>query len=570
MPLKYKQLAALTPAKRLIVIVAAVTLTATAGILGYRHLTQARLGSMVKADLPMLNLTVVMRDLDNQDLAAAATLLGSDDPTSANPDANCPMLSGGDIGDSSVASNVKRPAECPRSAVWYVKKHPIAFTLYFYQGQKFLNWWDKQPQVQNLLNNRFMQGLFYGLLQSLKIKAEQLQLQGIQGEFLAHLLRDAIAANAEMHYDMVHGKEGWVLSYLRRDSDFAEQALPAMAGLLAQSGYRLTKLPEPILELRVGLQNFFLTEYQQRLYLAQSLEALLNVLESLPPEEKAPAAPFSLTIRAEAFIDKLLPVLAGSPTWQTQFNFTLQDEQLSEVRLPTGPWSKTLHGKLFSGVLAGIPQDAFAAVAGSFQLPPNLTSEDWRKFADTGPAQAPPNAEPGGLAVIWDYDSTSPAGAIGLIVANPADPQASQSYSQYLRNADKSAACAGGSVFLAASSDNLLTRMKEACERQSLSILDWQRGRDKQRLEAAQLVAFINPGVGLRELFLAGGAGSNTDRNEFAPQWQQDYENAKAAMVKDGDKLFTSLPIFSYAGRLNGEAATVNLEGRTVSQELTK
>jgi hypothetical protein len=570
MPLKYKQLAALTPAKRLIVIAAAITLTATAGIFGYRHLTQARLSSMIKADLPMLDLTVVMRDLDNQDLSAAATLLGSDDPTPSTADANCPTLSGGDIGDTSVASNIKRPAECPRSAVWYVKKHPIAFTLYFNQGQKFLTWWDKQPQVQNLLNNRFMQGLFYGLLQSLKVKAEQLQLQGIQGEFLAHLLRDAIAANAELHYDLVHGKEGWVLSYLRRDSDFAEQALPAMAGLLAQSGYRLAKLPEPILELRVGLQHFFLTEYQQRLYLAQSLEALLNVLESLSPQKNAAAAPFSLTIRAEAFIENILPVLAGAPTWQTQFNFTLQDEQLGEVRLPTGPWSKTLHDKLFSGVLASIPQDAFAAVAGSFQLPPNLTSEDWRTFADAGPTQSPPGPEPGGLAVVWDYDSNSPAGAIGLIVANPAAPQASQSYSQYLRNADKSAECAGGSIFLAASSEGLLTRMKEACAQQSLSMLDWQRGRDKQHFEASQLVAFINPGVGLRELFLAGGAAGNADRNEFAPQWQQDYETAKAAMVKDGDKLFTSLPIFSYAGRINGEAATINLEGRTVSQELAK
>ena len=108
--------------------------------------------------------------------------------------------------------------------------------------------------------------------------------------------------------------------------------------------------------------------------------------------------------------------------------------------------------------------------------------------------------------------------------------------------------------------------MHEACDLQSLSILDWQRGRDKQRQENAQLIAFINPGVALRELFLAGGAASNADRNEFAPQWQQDYDNAKAAMVQEGDKLFTSLPIFSYTGRINTDAATINLEGRTVSQ----
>ncbi|QPK65271.1 hypothetical protein IVG45_10230 [Methylomonas sp. LL1] len=559
----------LTPSKRLIAISLAVTLTATAGIVAYFQLSKKPLSQMTRPDLPMLDLTVKLLNVDDQELDAAGSRIGDIEEVPAG-DERCPALSGGDISSATVvSSDLRRPADCPRKATWTIKKHPVAFTLYFNQGQTFLNWWDSQPQIKTLLDNRFSRGLFFGLLQSLKVKAEQLNLQGLQGEFLAHLLRDAIAANAELHYDMAHGNRGWVLSYLRHDSAFAEQALPAMAGLLAGSGYRVPKLPEPILEMKIGFQQFFLTEYQHRIYLAQSLEAMLNVIDSVLPMYDHDPAPLNLTVRTEAFINHLLPVLTGSPTWNAQFNFDLKDGKLGGLVLPAGPWTRQLHGTLFEGVLASIPHDAFAAVAASLRLPPTLTVDDWRKVASEGPSTTTPGPEPGGLALVWDFDADNPRGAIGVIVANPAEPQASQAYQQYLRNAELSAECAGGSVFLAATSQGLLTRMKEACARQSLSILDWQRGSDKQRFSSAQLMTFVNPGAGIRELFLAGGAGNAQDANEFSPRWQQDYEKAKAAMRQDGDKLFDSLPIFSYAGKVSGDSE-VSLEGKWVAREVVK
>lgn len=556
----------LTPSKRLIVIATAVALTATAGVVAYHELTKNPLGKMVRKDLPMLDLTVKLIDSAGQELDAADSRIADVGEAPAGDD-HCPALNGGDISSANTTTaDTQRPADCPHRALWTVKKHPVAFTLYFNDGDSVLKWWDNQPQVKTLVDNRFSQGLFFGLLQSLKVKAEQLNLQGIQGEFLAKLLRDAVAADADLHYDMSHGNRGWVLSYLRSDSDFAEQALPAMAGLLAGSGYRLAKLPEPILEMRIGLQQIFLTEYQHRIYLAQSLEAMLNVIDNIIPQYRHNSAPLYLTLRAEAFLDKLLPVLTGSPTWNAQFSFDLKDGQLGALTLPAGPWSKQLHDKLFEGVLASIPHDAFAAAVTSIQLPPTLTADDWRKLAEAGPSATPPGPEPGGLALVWDFDAEHPGGAVGVIVANPGDPQASQAYQQYLRNAERSAECGGGSVFLAATSDSLLTRMKEACAHQSLSVLDWQRSSDKQRYLSSQLMAFINPGAASRELFLAGGAGNTNDSGEFAPRWQQDYEKAKAAMREDGDKLFGNLPIFSYAGRVNG-GETITLEGRTVSQK---
>ncbi|ATG88399.1 hypothetical protein [Methylomonas koyamae] len=556
----------LTPAKRLTAIAAGIVLAAGAGVAIYREVTRQPLAKLVRADLPLLELTVKLRDSANQDLDAANSLVGSNDEVPAG-DERCPALVGGDTGSASAVDvSVKRPADCPKRAAWYVRKHPVAFTLYFNQGEAFLQWWDQQAEVQRLLDNRFVKGLFFGLLQSLHVKAEQLNLQGIQGDFLLQVLRDAVGANAELHYDMAHGSQGWVIGYSRSASRFADQAMPALAGVLASSGYRVGKLPEPILEARIGLQKLFVTEYDGRIYLAQSLEALLNVLDSIAPEAGGGDAPLSLVLRSEAFVAHLLPVMAGAESYPIRWDFALTGAEPGWLSLPAASWQRQLHPRLFDGVVASMPHDAFAGFAASLALPPDLTGDDWRKLAAAGPSANPPGPEPAGIGVVWDFSPDDPAGAVGVVVANPGQPQASPAYAQYLKNPDLGAECAGGSLFLAASSANLLTRMKDACNKQSLSPLDWQRGAEKQRLQDAQLLAFVNPATAARELFLAGGAGANQDANEFAPRWQQDYEAAKAAMRRDGDKLFANLPLLSYAGRVADNASGARLQGKLVAQ----
>ncbi|MGD0959092.1 MAG: hypothetical protein ABSB19_04720 [Methylomonas sp.] len=556
----------------------------------------APLHRMVKTGLPMLELSIKLRDSDDKDLDATDSRIADDAPLPAEEErcragegepTNEQYLQGGDTRQPSQAAGSKnRPADCPQRALWYVRKHPIAFSLYFNDGARFLDWWE-QPSVRGVVASRFVQGLFYGLLQSLKVKAEQLRVEGLQGEFLGGLLRDALGAQAELHYDMAHGDHGWVFSYSRYASNYAELALPAMAGLLAANGYSTPKLTEPLLEMKIGMQRLFLTEYRRRIYLAQSLEALLNVIESLPPPEQQPErrrAPLQLVVRAEAFIDNLLPALTGAPVWRPHMDFTLEDDNLGDLILPGGPWQTALHDKIYEGVLAAIPHDAFAGLAASIKLPPDLNLQDWRNLVGAGPAAAV-GQEPGGLALVWDFEPGSPQGAIGVIIANPDTPQANPAYSRYLRKPALSAECGGGSVFLAASSATLLSRMQDACNLQSLSPLDWARGSEKQRYTQARLLAFFNPGVALKELFLAGGGADDKDQNDFKPnylqtgsddsppqqtagdanlepQWKLDYLNAKAAMRKEGEPLFAGLPIFSYAG--GGAGAAVVLQGREV------
>lgn len=551
-------------AKRLILTTLLVAVVALAVLLGYQQLRH-KPGDTDR--LPTLELVVKLLDSDGKALNAKGSLIASNQEAPAG-DEHCPALKGGDIrSPSHASSDQSRPSDCPSVATWFVKKHPIAFTLYFNNGRQFLQWWDNQTQVHSLIDNRFSRGLFFGLINSLKIKADQLKLQGLQGEFLLYLLRDAIAANAELHYDMAHGRRGWVLSFRPQNGNYAQKAVPVMAQLLAGNAYRISRLPEPILEMRIGLQRWFLIEYQHRHYLAQSLEALLNVVDSITPAEKPSNAPLSLVTRAEAFIDKLLPVWTGSGTAEIRLDFDLQDGKLGSLSLPGGPWAKALHDNIFEGVLAGIPHDSFAAVATSLSLAPTMTVADWRQLADRSPTTATANDSKSGLALVWDFDAENPTGSVGIIIANPGTPEASPAYSQYLKNPELGAECGGGSVFLAATSQNLLTRMKEACAKQSLSPLDWHRGTEKQRYLSSQLLTFINPGTGIRQLFLAGGAGNSDDVHEFAPRWKQEYAQAKAAMREDGDKLFSDLPIFSYAGRL-ADDGTLQLKGRLIKQEV--
>jgi hypothetical protein len=118
---------------------------------------------------------------------------------------------------------------------------------------------------------------------------------------------------------------------------------------------------------------------------------------------------------------------------------------------------------------------------------------------------------------------------------------------------------------LAATDRGLLARMRESCAGQSLSILDWERGARSGALSSAQVLGFVNPGLGVRELFLAGG-GRPGDGGEFAPEWKQAYEAAKARLQQDGATLLQRLPLWAYAGSVPPGAAEVELKGMGITQ----
>jgi hypothetical protein len=453
-----------------------------------------------------------------------------------------------------------------------VKRHPIGFSLYFQDSKKVLALLDDNARVKELLQSKFFQGLLYEPLHNANIRAEDLNLEGIEGAFLRTLLREALGAHGELHYDIVHGKKGFVFSFVRDEGAFVSKALPIMARGLARSGYRVAKLKEPILEMRIGLQRLFLTEVNGRVYLANGLEALINVLESLtPPTKSQPKTPLVLLVRSEAFVDKLLPVMIGAPTWQVKLGFGLSEEAPGVLQFAGGKLARPLRPKVFSGVLAGIPHDVFAALVTSYHLPPRMTTEEWQQLATQGPSERQGEGpEEAGFAIIWDFDTEASAiTSVGVVIANQKSPDEIDKFKPYFLDQKLTAECGGGTVFLAATSHTLLTRMQESCGSQSLSVLDWERGGRRKDYESAQFFLFMNPGSGMRELLLAGGAKSG-EPGEFDPQWKREYEQAKDAMRQDGEKVFGSLPIFAYSGNAAPTAEVVQLKGFTVKQGASK
>ena len=287
--------------KTVILLIVAVLLVGVAALAFFRFSPKApvttvqqtvamRLGQLVSNDLPVLDLDLQFISTRGQEIPAEETKLGKPGTIAkaqAAPIKVCPELIGGDT-DSRIAKedSEKRDENCAKSARWIVKRHPIGFSLYFQDGKEVLSLFDDKTKVGELFQNRFFQGIFHEPLRDFAIRAEDLRLQGLEGAVLRTLIREAVVADAELHYDVAHGKRGFVFSFVREKCGYLSTALPVMARVLGRSGYRIPALPELILEMRIGLQRLFLTEAAGRIYLANGLETLINVLESLPAINK--------------------------------------------------------------------------------------------------------------------------------------------------------------------------------------------------------------------------------------------------------------------------------------------
>lgn len=503
----------------------------------------------------------------------------------------CTALVGGDTPEARELTEKDRKIDekCPKVATWYVKRHPIGFSLYFRDGRKLFSLFDENTEARKIFESRFFQGIFHAPLHDSGVRAEDLGLEGIRGAFLKPFVREAVAAHGELHYDAVHGKKGFVFSFIRGECPMASRILPVLSKFLARSGYRVPKIAAPVLEMRIGLQRLFLTESEGRVYVSNGLEALLNVLESLAPmDPHLPEAPLVLVTRAEAFVDKFLPVITDSPSFTIAIGLELPPRTGGFLRFPSGKLTRRLKPAIFKGVFAGIPHDAFAALATSHLLPTDMTPEKWRRLTEEGPGEKPDDRrsdqpKEGGFAIVWDLCSTG--GRItrmGVVIANPTDPDETEAFKKYFADPDLTASCGGGTVFLAATSESLLSRMKESCEGQSLSVLDWERQNETKSFESNPFFMFMNPAVAMRELFLAGGGGSRDEEQEtpptessdpdpilsgeFEPRWKKEYEAAKAAMRQEGEKLFKTLPVFAYGGNGADDGRTVHLTGFMVQQ----
>lgn len=544
----------------------------------WKGLPSAPLSTFVPSDLPMLTLDLQFIDINGNEIPAGKTRLASQSPAPAKTPAPgtdaCPEIVGGDIrGGAGVKAGDRFSEKCPKTAKWVVKRHPIGISLFFADPQKVLSFVEANQAFKAFLESRIVQGIFYDPMRNAGIRAEDLGLKGLAGTVFATLAKESVAAHGQLHYDAVHGSKGFVYSFVRGECPYAANVLPVICRALARSGYKAAKLKEPILEMRIGLQRVFITEYETRVFVANGLEALINVLESLRPQAgtEAPDSPIVVRVRAEAFVDRLFPAMIGQPAFNMDLGFGLSGNTPDVLCFPAGKIPGHLRPRLFKGVLAAIPHDAFAAVAASFYLPPDMPAVAWKKLATEGPgipsASGPDEA---GVVFIWDLSSEGNAVTrTGVVIASQSTPEEVQQFKTLFADPKLTAACGGGTVFLAATSEILLTRMKEACERQSLSVLDWEKGSLAEDFSSRQLLFFLNPGTGMRELFLAGGARAGEQTDPAVP-WKRQYEKAKAGMRAESETVFGGLPIFAYSGNAAQATGTVTLNGINIRQGAAK
>ena len=543
------------------------------------RLQTAPLSSYLRKDLPLLAMDLEFRDRKGEPIPAGETRLASPEtkaPKGEGPPAKEESeLVGGDASDRSGSWEIKERAKTGiKSAKWVVRRHPVAFSLYVREGGQVTQWLEKEGAEGGLLATPFFRGLFNDLVMASRIRAEDLDLKGLEGTVLRRLVIEALKADAVLHYDISHGPKGFVFSFVRAKCPYSAKALPVMCAVLARSGYTSPKLPEPVLEMRTGFHRVFLTQYGERIYIANGLEGLLNVLENNYPVPKNPSdAPLILTVRAEAFLSRFLPAVTSGTSWEVNAGFGLEPGKgIETIQFDSGKFGRHLRSKVFPGVFAGIPHDVFAAVAASFYLPADMTDENWRELAGEGPSESVPAVpDEGGIAVVWDLDhSEGGLTEMGVIVANQSSPDRVADFARYFADRELTGECGGGTVFLAATSKNLLSRMKESCIGQSLSIRDWERGAKRGEYETAQMVALMNPGVALRELSLAGG-GEEEETHEGGRDGDlEHYKKTRNAMQNEAEKMFSDLPIFTFAGKSDAGANVVRMKGFTVKQGVAK
>jgi hypothetical protein len=198
----------------LILCISAITLWA------WKGLHKAQLSSFVRKDLPMLALQLHFIDSNGKDIPPGQTRLASDFAVSSSK--ACPEIKGGDLhGGSGVKVGDKLGQGCSNTVSWYVKRHPTGMSLYFNDPEKIRSFFEKNSTFKEIWQSRFIQGIFHDPLGNASIRAEDLGLQGLEGTFIATLFRESLAAHAQLHYDVVHGRKGFVYSFVRNECAYA-------------------------------------------------------------------------------------------------------------------------------------------------------------------------------------------------------------------------------------------------------------------------------------------------------------------------------------------------------------
>jgi hypothetical protein len=550
---------------RVVIILALITFLVTCALFATGRMLQGySLRDALSPDVPVLELHVAFLEPSaSGSSGASATDVSATAASADTPAANvCPDVIGGDLGRS--APKRRRsyfeptPHPCPLEATWRVYKNPVAASLFFARGTDVIDWYDSNAQVSAFRQTDLWKGLIRQVADTLKVRAEELQLEDWKGEFLAPLLRDALAADASLHYDLIHGPGGFAFAFNRSKAPLADKALPLVVRGLATNAYEAEGYEQPLVEVRFYGRALFLTQVGERVVVSSSLEGLLNVLEQdpfVPPQE---AGSLVAVVRPESFMDKLLVSTVGEPRWPLSLSFDLSRtaSTLEGATVPRARIFQTFASSTDGGVLASLPHDAVAAVALSAHVPLDKPVSEW-SISDAGTGAA------SGVGLVWDVSGKDKRFDVGIAIAAPTGANVSARPEDFVSNRGVVTTCAGGAVWLASSSDPLLGRMRASCEKHSLSIRDLS-GFKAGDLEGQQVSAVFNAGVMLHEIFVLGGGeqSESDDASSSEGDAAKDPEReARERIAKMVAEVVPTLPVIGLMGRLKDSQSALHLKG---------
>lgn len=435
---------------------------------------------------------------------------------------------------------------------------PFALSLYFTQPEQVLEWIDNTAAGREFVTSPLTRGVFAGLVRTAGVRAEDLKISGYQGVFVATFMREMVRAHGALHFDRMLGKRGAIVTFHLKESPLLRAALPLALGTTAKRTYQFDGTT--IVEAVIGEQRLYFAERGEVSYIGSDLRCVANALEKdldAPDVSSSAASPaqLALRLRAEAWLENLLPLVAGTTNWNMDIGFGLEAKGAYPLYLNTSPATafRFLKHELASGVLAAVPQNSVAAFAASFAVPPDRSNEEWNTLAESGLAALPASSpsEKGGFAIVWDLQAQT-AGLSEIGLALYGKDWSEEKMRRYFSSRAAYAHCASGDIWLAATSESLLTRMRDACEGNSRNLLSVATPP-----QGTELLVSLQPSLLLRELVRAG-VGESAKLSDSDPDWKKAYVQAVVHAEQQADTAFERIPRFLLAGSAGEQGARLS------------
>lgn len=490
-------------------------------------------------------------------------------------------VSAGAVSPTLNSSPTSTPSPAPSTVSLTLTRSVPALTLALPQSWDVVEWANSQPGAKNFFYSRVFIGMMSEVLSTAHIRPDDLAISGMRGQTFERLLREVLRSDARIHYDRRAGKRGFVLSFAREQAPVTSRMLPLIVPVVAKRQFAVPSLASPAVEVLLGNQHLLFAEDRGRVFIANGLESLLRVLDQPALDELERPDALSVTVRGEAFLDDVLRLFVGKEQWPVKLVLGRRpeaDAPLSgELQIGAAKMFAHLGPKLPPAVFAAIPRGVSGAAAASFAIPPNFSLENWSQLGASGVDDVSASAVPeGGMAVLWDVHAVkdAPFGAVGIVVALPKAGKPVITLAQASDSAGFHAECGDGSVWLLASSEVLLTRMREACERRAMSLLsELEQGQLPKEVSASQLFLAIDPGEVLEACYRYGvthrGGSAGFETSESAsgegetkpaagtPTWKQEYERAVRRVTMDAESVFRAIPAAVFFGRADKNGAAL-------------